>query len=221
MYVFKCLIINFQSHTSFSKSLNQTFTPPVKTQLLSNCGCFRFILLWGFLQSAAGIVRTGVSTGQKGGTGPTNHLNSYSNKTLKALFLFGNQNTSSKFWQLLNMFCIFMITVGNSFGFTWFGTIYYVLVSVWSISSKSQFCSWPLIAPPPCVVKVCGWNGPGTPSNITATWLLNFTLYYYILEIFCAINVFISLFGGNCEKIMRHCDWNECTKSYDGITCSL
>ena len=104
MYVFKCLIINFQSHTSFSKSLNQTFTPPVKTQLLSNCGCFRFILLRGFLRSSAGIVRTGVSNGQKGGTGPTNHLNSYSNKTLKALFLFGNQNTSSKFWQLLNMF---------------------------------------------------------------------------------------------------------------------
>ena len=102
-------------------------------------------------------------------------------------------------------------------GFAWFGMINYGLVSVWSISSKSQFCSWPLIAPPPCVVSVCGWNGPGTPSNITATWLLNFTLYAW--NNLCTKCIH-QIFGGICENILRHYDWYECTNPNEGITCS-
>ena len=90
-------------------------------------------------------------------------------------------------------------------GFAWFGMIYDSLVSVWSISSKSQFCSWPLIAPPPCVVSVCGWNGPETPSNITATWLLNFTLHAWYNLCNKCVHQFV---WGNCEKILRQCDWN-------------
>ena len=91
-----------KSHFIFQKTDSNFYAPSKKIVVVK---------LWmlsihsspGFLQSSAGIVRTGVSTGQKGGTGPTNHLNSYSNKTLKALFLLGNQK---HFWQLLNMFII-------------------------------------------------------------------------------------------------------------------
>ena len=160
----------------------------------------------GSCRAQRGSWGQGCPTGKKGGqdqpitliaiqTRPSKHSFCLAIKTLL-------QNSDS-YWicfkylqsMWLNFWCVWH-------GFAWFGMIYYGLVSVWSISSKSQFCSWPLIAPPPCVVSLCGWNGPGTPSNITATWLLNFTLYAW---------------NNLCNKCIHQFVWGKLWKDYETL----
>ena len=151
-----------------------------KAGLLSHSGVrayFRFILLNEFLRPSRQRWGQGCPRDKKGGQPSPITLIAIQKRPANSLLVWSKQFTVWVLWILMDTVSLTkMILIYNNFAEgQWpigmvghdsmlFGMVWY-LDDIYRF--KSQFCSWPLIARPPCVVSVCGWNGFEAPSNIT------------------------------------------------------